>query len=218
MTHAHDSRTLAVSVWCVAALALAAFSGGAAEKDTPEIDAQWGTGYRSLTFDFRGQKCEYPQDMRKSGFPATGQAPELRFEKDWPVVAMCARWTISVDGWPEQYRQQAVDLILGNVEHSHRRFEIEVLVDHLLGVLKRRSRRLGRAICTTAPQHQATKREYRQYGHPTTDFTQFTVHLRLLLPSCHFCAARCPEVTSSKVRVPGVGVTMHRPPKTTWGP
>ncbi len=103
---------------CIAAtfiLALLSLPGTAfpdAKKPLANVNAKWGKGYHSLTFDFIGKKCKYPEEVVKGKFPQTGAKPEFRFVKDWPVVAMHAKWTASTKGWPEKYRPQAVDLIL----------------------------------------------------------------------------------------------------------
>lgn len=74
--------------------------------------AAWGPDYHTLSFSFRGEECRYPDDMAGGDFPPPGSPPEFRFEKDWPVVTMRARWTASTKGWPEKYRSGAIDLIL----------------------------------------------------------------------------------------------------------
>jgi hypothetical protein len=73
---------------------------------------QWAPDHRAVTFQFVGQECHYPQDMTKGEFPPAGAPPAFRFEQEWPVVAMHARWTVSTKGWPAKYRDQAIDIIL----------------------------------------------------------------------------------------------------------
>ncbi|NOZ23756.1 MAG: hypothetical protein GXP25_21985 [Planctomycetes bacterium] len=81
-------------------------------QDESDLHVRWGEDYCTLSFTFLGQQIEYPQHMLKTKFPPAGKEPEFHFEKNWPIVAMVARWTASVKGWPEKYRSDAVDLIL----------------------------------------------------------------------------------------------------------
>lgn len=88
-------------------------SHSALAQDTPrDIQVAWGADDRTLEFSFRGQRFEYPRDLSKGAYPAPGLKPAFQFEKHWPVVTMRARWTVPVGGWPEQYRKQALDLML----------------------------------------------------------------------------------------------------------
>lgn len=101
--------------WATLPLALALLVAGApaaaaGEKYTPQVE--WGEDYRTLSINFLGKEVSYPGEMLKGEFPPAGAEPEFRFEKDWPVVTMRARWTMPGTGWPSEYRPNAIDLIL----------------------------------------------------------------------------------------------------------
>jgi len=88
-----------------------AASPGFAQKN-PDIRVEWSKDFTAITFNFMGQKCEYPADMLKGRFPPPGRPPQFKFDRKWPVVTMVATWTASVKGWPDKYRSEAVDLML----------------------------------------------------------------------------------------------------------
>jgi len=97
---------LATSV--VAALASQPVGG----QDKYDVQVQWGNDFQSLSAEFRGHKLEYPADMLTGEFPPPGAEPVIVLKKEWPVVALRAKWTMSAQDWPQKYRPNASDLIL----------------------------------------------------------------------------------------------------------
>jgi len=89
---------------------IAGLSEAAIKKDS--MNVKWGADYESLSFNFLGREHHYPEDAIKGKFPPIGKKPEFEFTEEWPVVAMRARWSITTKGWPEEYRPEAIDLIL----------------------------------------------------------------------------------------------------------
>lgn len=85
--------------------------GGGAE-DPASLDVAWAPDYRSLCFGFMERRICYPDEMLRAAFPSPGAPPEFRFAKNWPLVSMTARWSVSTKGWPEKYRKDAIDLII----------------------------------------------------------------------------------------------------------
>ena len=102
--------------WGAAALLLALFAGYAllCSGDEPalNLNVKWSPDYRALSFNFLGQECEYPRDVLKGSYPPVNAPPDVRVEGNWPVVAMRARWTAPIVGWPQKYRTEAIDLTL----------------------------------------------------------------------------------------------------------
>ncbi len=84
----------------------------AEESGSKGLQVQWGPEHRSMTFTYLGETVSYPKEVREARFPPVGQQPVKKMSSQWPVVGMRARWTISTKGWPEKYRDQAIDLIL----------------------------------------------------------------------------------------------------------
>jgi len=83
-----------------------------AAQDMDGVRVQWGPDYEWLRFTFLRQDFEYARDLRKADFPPAGVPPQITVYKKWPVVALDAKWTASVEGWPAKYRSDAVDLML----------------------------------------------------------------------------------------------------------
>jgi hypothetical protein len=83
----------------------------AAEEDL-QVRVQWGEDYRTLSAEFKGHKIAYAADMLADEFPPVGAEPNMRVWKEWPVVALRAKWASSLQGWPEKYKPIASDLIL----------------------------------------------------------------------------------------------------------
>lgn len=82
------------------------------EEEVRDLQAKWGKDYETLSFNYLGEKIEYPKELMKSKFPPIGKKPEITHGGEWPVVAMRARWSISAKEWPSEYRSEAIDLIL----------------------------------------------------------------------------------------------------------
>jgi hypothetical protein len=96
-------------------MAVFMFAGAAppaAAEDDYQVRVQWSEDYRRLSAEFKGHKLEYPADMLGDEFPPAGAEPNMRVWKEWPVVALRAKWTSSLQDWPEKYRPIARDLIL----------------------------------------------------------------------------------------------------------
>ena len=88
------------------------FLGVADAEEANGLRARWADDSRALSFEYLGHECLYPGDMEAGNFPPPGAPPVFQFEKEWPVVTMRARWTASVEGWPAEHRENAIDLIL----------------------------------------------------------------------------------------------------------
>jgi hypothetical protein len=102
-------------IWQIGCLIgfVALIAGPVSAKEKPkDLEVQWGKDYETLSFNYLGEKTEYPKDLVKAKFPAIGKKLEIKFEEKWPVVAMRARWSISAKDWPNEYRPEAIDLIL----------------------------------------------------------------------------------------------------------
>ena len=84
----------------------------AAEGMDNDPNITWDEKYHAVSFVWLGQKGAYPEDMAKGEFPESGKEPKIEIKKEWPVVVIRARWTISTKDWPAKYRSQALDLIL----------------------------------------------------------------------------------------------------------
>ncbi|MEW6359976.1 MAG: hypothetical protein AB1696_26800 [Planctomycetota bacterium] len=112
MTDRRENRRRVGSAACAVVLALALLAPVVSADDPVQLGVKWGPDYRTMSFRFLGQLCEYARDIARGAFPAAGREPEFRFDKNWPVIAMTAQWTASVEGWPEKYRPEAIDLIL----------------------------------------------------------------------------------------------------------
>ena len=106
-------RLIGNSVRAATSIALALlFIAAADAEEANGLRVRWADDSRALSFEYLGHKCRYPGDMEAGDFPPPGAPPVFQFEKEWPVVTMRVRWTASVEGWPEKYRENAVDLIL----------------------------------------------------------------------------------------------------------
>ncbi len=85
----------------------------AAQAGRPQgLAVNWGDGFTSLRFRYLGQKYEYPRDLRADSFVPVGGAPQFQVTRQWPVVAVRARWAIPRDHWPEPYRDRILPLML----------------------------------------------------------------------------------------------------------
>ena len=77
-----------------------------------EGNVYWGPDYYSLRYRAYGLDFTYPEWMTDKPFGQPGEAPEIVFVKEWPIVTMRARWTVSTDEWPAKYRDDALNLII----------------------------------------------------------------------------------------------------------
>jgi len=84
----------------------------ASAVDESILNVQWDESYKSLTFEVSGETYAYPDVLFKNQFPPHGQKPEIKITDEWPFVLMKARWTASKEGWPEQYKDEVLDLVL----------------------------------------------------------------------------------------------------------
>ncbi len=116
-------------------------TGGPAEpgQGYQEGKVYWGPHYYSLRYNAYGLEFEYPEWMINKPFGPPGQAPEIVFKKDWPIVTMRARWVVSTEKWPEKYRDNALNLIVMRAADA-------TLYEHLYPETVRQSR------FTTPPQ------------------------------------------------------------------
>ena len=99
----------------VGLLSLLALSAGAPEsvaQTIPTLGLSFSAEYDSLSFTFRRSNVHYPEDFIESEFPSPGRPPLFDFARKWPIVTMIAPWSILVEGWPEEYRDETIDLIL----------------------------------------------------------------------------------------------------------
>ena len=87
-------------------------SAPASGQDDNDVRVQWGNDFQTLNVEFRGHKLEYPADMLTAEFPPPGAPPAILLKKEWAVVALRAKWTVSAQDWPQKYRRAATDLIL----------------------------------------------------------------------------------------------------------
>ncbi len=114
MSHStgRDGRQVAFRACAWVLGAVFAAGGGAWGEDASGGRAEWGPNYEWLRFEFLKRPCEYARDMIAEQFPPPDTPPEIKVYRQWPIVAVHARWAVSVKGWPEKYREDAVDLML----------------------------------------------------------------------------------------------------------
>ena len=107
-----NTRFLKSIIGLVGLLALSTGASDSAAQTIPTLGLSFSGDYDSLSFTFRRSIVHYPEDFIKGEFPSPGQPPLFDFKKDWPIVTMRARWSISVEGWPKEHRDERIDLIL----------------------------------------------------------------------------------------------------------
>ena len=102
-----------------------------ARDEQPKIT--WDKEYRAVRFAWLGYTGQYPDDLAKGEFPPPGEEPQIKITKEWPIVAIRARWTTSTKNWPAKYRSQALDLVLmyaSNAELYHTVFPKTIKASH----------------------------------------------------------------------------------------
>ena len=100
----------AVAFWAAFVLAGPASPPAAAQDN--DVHVQWSGDFQTLNAVFKGHRLEYPADMLKDDFPPAGAEPDMFLKKEWPIVAMRAKWTTSLRDWPAKYQPNASDLVL----------------------------------------------------------------------------------------------------------
>ncbi|MDD5084935.1 MAG: hypothetical protein PHE61_02690 [Candidatus Omnitrophica bacterium] len=96
----------------VVLLLFVSVTGISRAEEEKKFKVTWGPGYETLTITYPGGEYQYTRDMLKESFPAPGEKPVFKFEKEWPLVLMHARWSEPATGWPAKYRPHALDIIL----------------------------------------------------------------------------------------------------------
>jgi hypothetical protein len=109
---ASDGRAPARIAAGLACLLLCVAAPAEAAEPAKGLNVKWGEDYQSINFDFRGARYEYPKQFVEQTFPSIGQAPQMDVKAEWPIVTLRARWSMSGQGWPEEYRGEALELML----------------------------------------------------------------------------------------------------------
>ncbi|MEW6358383.1 MAG: hypothetical protein AB1696_18765 [Planctomycetota bacterium] len=99
-----------IALAVVMALPVAALAQTPARPEP--IKVRWMDDWRGMEFTFQDEQCCWPKDMEKATFPSPESGPEFRIETHWPVVAVRARWSVSLKDLSPAERDQILDLAL----------------------------------------------------------------------------------------------------------